>query len=35
MGKEIFDLQMELQEMKVLSYVFNCVQVVIEFDLKG
>lgn len=35
MGKEIPDLQLELQEMKALNHALHRVQAVIEFDLKG
>ncbi len=35
MGKEIPDLQLELQEMQALNNALNRVQAVIEFDLKG
>lgn len=35
MGKEIPDLQLELQEMRALSDALHRVQAVIEFDLKG
>ena len=35
MGKEIPDLQLELQEMNAINHALHRVQAVIEFDLKG